>query len=60
MTGIAALEAAGEERVARGELLTLEIARRRVSALAGKYRDDPTLPEICEEAYRQRSAEPVE
>src|SRR5439155_149769 len=57
---IAALEAAVAQRVARGELLTLEIARGGLSSLAGKYHDDPTLREICEEAYRQRDAEPVE
>jgi hypothetical protein len=28
-----------------------------LSGLAGKYKDDPTLREICEEAYRLRDAE---
>ena len=57
---LASLEAAIEQRVAQGELLTLEVGGRGVSRLAGKYRDDPTLREICEEAYRQRDAGPVE
>jgi len=54
---LAALEAAIEQRVALGELLTVEVWRRGVSRLAGKYRDDPSLREICDEAYRQRDAE---
>jgi hypothetical protein len=57
---LAALEAVIEQRVAKGELISLEIGRRGVSRLAGKYRDDPTLREICEEAYQQRNSEPVE
>lgn len=57
---LAALEAAIERRVAGGELVTLEVGGRGVSRLAGKYRDDPTLREICEEAYRLRDAEPPE
>ncbi len=57
---LAALETALERRVAQGELLTLEVGRAGVSRLASKYRDDPTLRGICEEAYRQRDAEPIE
>jgi predicted RNase H-like HicB family nuclease len=57
---LAALETAIEQRVAQGDLVALEIGRRGVSRLAGKYRDDPTLREICEEAYRQRDSGPVE
>jgi hypothetical protein len=57
---LAALEVAIEQRLAQGELAALEVGRRGVSRLAGKYRDDPTLREICEEAYKQRDAEPVE
>jgi hypothetical protein len=57
---LTALEAELEQRVAQGELVALEIGPRGVSGLAGKYRDDPTLREICEEAYRQRDAGPVE
>jgi hypothetical protein len=36
----------------------LELAPTGVSGLAGKYRTDPTLREICTEAYRMRDAEP--
>jgi hypothetical protein len=57
---LAALEAAIEQRVAQGELVALEIGRKGVSRLGGKYRDDPTLREICEEAYQQRNSEAVE
>ena len=57
---IAALETVIQRRVQQGELISLEIGRRGVSDLAGQFRDDPTLREICEEAYRQRDAEPLE
>ena len=53
---LAALEADLERRVARGELLALEIRARGVSWLAGKYRDDPSLRAICDAAYRERDA----
>jgi hypothetical protein len=38
----------------RGELTTLEVEPRGILALAGKYRDDPTLREIVDEAYKAR------
>jgi hypothetical protein len=57
---VAALQAVIEQRVAKGELIGLEIGHWGVSLLAGKYRADPTLREICEEAYQQRNSEPVE
>ncbi len=57
---LAALEVAIEQRVARGELLALEVGRQGVSGLIGKYQDDPTLREICEEAYQRRDSESVE
>ncbi len=56
---IDALRSKLRQRVERGELLSLEIDAEGVSSLAGKYRDDPTLGEICEEAYRLRDAEPL-
>jgi hypothetical protein len=34
-----------------------EVGRQGLIGLAGKYRDDSTLREICEEAYRQRNSE---
>ena len=57
---VAALQAVIEQRVAKGELIGLEIGHRGVSLLAGKSRADTTLREICEEAYQQRNSEPVE
>ena len=54
---ISALQADIAQRIARGELLSLEVEEGGVSSLAGKYRTDPTLREICEEAYKQRDAE---
>jgi predicted RNase H-like HicB family nuclease len=46
-----------EQRVARGELLSLDIQTIGVSSLAGKYEADPTLRTICDEAYQLRDAE---
>lgn len=46
-----------EHRVARGELLSLDIETIGVSSLAGKYEADPTLRTICDEAYQLRDAE---
>jgi hypothetical protein len=57
---LAALEAVIEDRVAQGELVALEVGRRGLPRLAGKYRDDPTLRDICEEAYRERNSGPLE
>ncbi len=55
---LAALQADLAQRIARGELVSLELVPIGVSGLAGKYRTDPTLREICSEAYRMRDAEP--
>ena len=54
---LAALETAIEVRLDRGELVALEVRRRGLTGLFGKYRDDPTLPEICQEAYQTRDAD---
>jgi hypothetical protein len=54
---LAALETAIEKRVEQGELVTLEIGRKGLAGLFGKYRDDPTLQDICEEAYKDRDAD---
>ena len=54
---LAALESAIEERLERGELVALEVRPRGLVGLFGKYRDDPTLREICEDAYRERDAD---
>jgi hypothetical protein len=55
---LAALQADLAQRIARGELVSLELVPTGLSGLAGKYRTDPTLCEICSEAYRMRDAEP--
>ncbi|MEP7340769.1 MAG: hypothetical protein ABI977_23770 [Acidobacteriota bacterium] len=54
---IAALKAEIQQRIEQGELLSLEVGPIGVSDLAGKFKDDPTLREICEQAYRERDAE---
>jgi hypothetical protein len=57
---VAALKAEIVQRVGRGELVSLEVSPGGISDLAGKYADDPTLREICVDAYRQRDAEAEE
>ena len=54
---LAALENVIEKRVERGELVTLQIGRKGLAGLFGKYRDDPTLQDICDEAYKERDAD---
>lgn len=56
---LAALESAIASRLDRGELVALEV-RRGMAGLFGAFRDDPTLRDICEEAYRQRDADVLE
>ena len=53
---IDALKAEIEHRVALGELLSLDIESMGVSSLAGKYKSDPTLRTICDDAYQARDA----
>ncbi len=54
---IDALKEELEHRLARGELLSLDIKSIGVSSLVGKYEADPTLRTICDEAYQLRNAE---
>ena len=54
---LAKLESAISKRLDQGELVMLEVRRRGLAGLFGKFRDAPTLREICEEAYRERDAE---
>ena len=55
------MQAALERRVSHGELVFLDVPPKKgIMAIAGKYKDDDSLREICEEAYRQRDAEPRE
>ena len=43
--------------LAQGEFVTLEVSAQGVTDLAGTYSADPTLRDICAEAYRLRDAE---
>jgi hypothetical protein len=54
---LAALQSAIAKRVDQGNLVALEIPRRGLTELFGKYRNDPTLREICETAYKERDAD---
>jgi hypothetical protein len=54
---LAALESAIEKRLDQGELVALEVRRPGLTGLFGKYRDDPTLRVVCEQAYQERAAD---
>ena len=54
---LAALKTAIAGRLDQGELVALEVRRCGLAGLFGKYRDDPTLREVCEAAYKQRDAD---
>lgn len=54
---IVALREELDARVKRGELVFIDLSPIGVSSLAGKFADDPTLRDICEQAYRERDAE---
>ena len=54
---IAALKSEIQQRIEIGELVSLDVEAVGVSSLAGSYADDPTLDEICEEAYQLRDTE---
>jgi predicted RNase H-like HicB family nuclease len=54
---MAALHAEIAQRIQAGELDSLDVEPPGLAALFGKYADDATLTEICNEAYRQRDAE---
>ncbi len=54
---IAALKSEIQQRIEIGELMSLDVDAVSVSSLAGRYGDDPTLDEICDEAYQLRDAE---
>ena len=57
---LAEMQATLEKHASEGELVFLSLPPRGVMAIAGKYRDDPTLQDICDEIYRNRDAEPKE
>ena len=54
---IASLKVEIQRRIDLGELVSLDVETTGVSALAGKYGDDTTLRELCDEAYAARDAE---
>lgn len=54
---IAALQSELAQKIAAGELLNLEIPPLGDSGLAGRFRDDPALHEICDQIYCERDAE---
>ena len=57
---VATVTAQLQSRMTAGEVVLVNIPDSGfvgISGLAGKYKDDPTLREICEEAYRLRDAE---
>lgn len=54
---LATLKAEIQQRIAQGELVSMEVETMGVSELAGIFSDDPTLRDICEEAYQLRDAE---
>jgi predicted RNase H-like HicB family nuclease len=54
---IAELRRVVSQRVTDGQIVSLDISPSSVTDFIGVFRDDPTLDEICEEAYRQRDAE---
>lgn len=56
---VSALKDDLQQRVERGELLSVDVPGRGLSELAGRYADDPALREICETAYRERNAETI-
>jgi hypothetical protein len=54
---IAALRVEIQHRIHQDELLSLEVETVGVSDMAGIFTDDPTLRDICDEAYRLRDSE---
>lgn len=55
---IASLQKEMSHKLSSGELVNLEAQPLGVSGLAGIFKDDPELPEIVAEIYRERDAEP--
>ena len=53
---LAELELAIVKRLDGGELVALDVRPRGLIGLFGKYRDDPSLREICKNAYQERDA----
>jgi hypothetical protein len=43
--------------LANGSVILLDVESKGLSGIAGTYRDDPSLQDICDEAYQLRDAE---
>jgi hypothetical protein len=52
-----ALKTAIAKRLDGGELIAMEVGGKSLSGLFGKYRDDPALRDICDEAYKERDVD---
>lgn len=52
-----ALQVAIAHRLDQGELVALEVHRRGLTGLFGKYENDPTLRDIRAAAYQERDAD---
>lgn len=57
---IDSLKALLSQTMLNGALIELDLGHVAVSDLAGKYRDDPCLREISDEAFRLRDADSAE
>ena len=44
-------------KMASGEIVDVEVPPLGLTSLAGRFRDDPTLQDICDEIYRERDAD---
>ena len=54
---ISSLKTKIHQSIEAGELFFLELDTVGISKLAGKYESDPTLRDICDEAYKKRDEE---
>lgn len=54
---IVSLKAKISQRMEKGELLFLELDKPGISTFAAKYKSDPTLRDICADAYQKRDEE---
>lgn len=54
---IAALKTEIQELIDHGKLESLEMETVGISSLAGRYSDNPTLSDICDQALQMRDAE---
>jgi len=57
---LAAIRRELRHRIHNGELVLLDVSTGGLMSLAGKYADDPSLQEICKEAYAERERDIAE